>query len=187
MLTRPDTPTPSAIPTQQRRTFLVHLKRQAQSLKDATIPPKSSSSAAPSTPPVHPEAAESESARPVLQTTNLPYFIRRTGSNQLPIYLLTKAGGTKQQTLIRKTEGDMEALKSDLATYLGLPVNQSRSSKAAKGTDIAINSLTGHIVVKVCYVACIGCGFIVRWKWELTAVQGWRKPEISKFLLERHF
>ncbi|KAA8646248.1 mitochondrial 54S ribosomal protein mL49 [Aspergillus tanneri] len=96
-----------------------------------------------------------------LQLTNLPYFVRRTASNQLPVYLVTKAGGTKQQTKIQKTEGDLDALRNDLAQFLEL---ESGGTGAAKSSDVSINRLTGHIIVK-----------------------GWRKPEIQKFLLERSF
>lgn len=117
----------AALPTQQRRTFLVQLKRQAQTLKEAASP-------APEEPPVTSEPAK-------LQLKNLPYFIRRTASNQLPIYLVTKAGGTKQQTKIQKTEGDMDALKNDLALYL-----DARSPKSA---EVTVNRLNGHIIVKV--------------------------------------
>ncbi|OJJ00194.1 hypothetical protein ASPVEDRAFT_129085 [Aspergillus versicolor CBS 583.65] len=132
-----------SISTQQRRTFLAQLKRQSQTLKENTST---------ITPP--PAAAN-------LQLTNLPYFIRRTPSNQLPVYLITKAGGTKQQTKIQKTEGDLDALRNDLARYLGL---ESGERNAPKSSEITINRLNGHIVVK-----------------------GWRKPEIQKFLLERNF
>ncbi|PYI10151.1 hypothetical protein BO78DRAFT_306686 [Aspergillus sclerotiicarbonarius CBS 121057] len=124
---------------QQCRTFLVQLKRQSQTLKENPV----------SQPPAD------------LQLTNLPYFIRRTASNQLPVYLVTKAGGTKQQTKIQKTEGDMDALRSDLARYLGV---ESGDPRAPKSQDVTINRLNGHIVVK-----------------------GWRKPEILKFLMERNF
>ncbi|GAQ04334.1 39S ribosomal protein L49, mitochondrial [Aspergillus lentulus] len=129
----------------QSRTFLVQLKRQSQTLKET---PSATTGAVP------PPGAN-------LQLTNLPYFIRRTASNQLPVYLVTKAGGTKQQTKIQKTEGDLEALRSDLARYLGL---ESGDPRAPKSPDVTINRLNGHIIVK-----------------------GWRKPEIQKFLLERNF
>jgi large subunit ribosomal protein L49 len=113
----------SYVPTHQCRTFLVQLKRQSQTLRE-----NSPSAGAPS-----PAAAN-------LQTTNLPYFIRRTASNQLPVYLVTKAGGTKQQTKIQKTEGDLDALRTDLARYLNID---------PKSPDVTINRLNGHIVVKV--------------------------------------
>ncbi|KAL2835626.1 mitochondrial large subunit ribosomal protein-domain-containing protein [Aspergillus pseudoustus] len=128
---------------QQRRTFVVQLKRQNQTLKESTSTV---------TPP--PSAAN-------LQLTNLPYFVRRTPSNQFPVYLVTKAGGTKQQTKIQKTEGDLDSLRSDLARYLGL---ESGDPKGAKSPDVTINRLNGHIIVK-----------------------GWRKNEIQAFLRERNF
>lgn len=78
--------------------------------------------------------------------TNLPYFVRRTPSNQLPVYLVTKAGGTKQQTKIQKTEGDLEALRTDLSRALGL---ESGDSRGKKSPDVTINRLNGHIIVKV--------------------------------------
>ena len=117
---------PSSVGKGQTRTFLVQLRRQAQTFKQ--------------------NAPSTDAARPPvnLQLTNLPYFIRRTASNQLPVYLVTKAGGTKQQTKIQKTEGDMDALRSDLAQYLGL------ESSGTKSPDVTINRLNGHIVVKVC-------------------------------------
>ncbi|EYE94657.1 mitochondrial 54S ribosomal protein mL49 [Aspergillus ruber CBS 135680] len=138
-------PTP-ALPTQQTRSFLAQIRRQtqAQAHKEHTtttsIPP--------------PSAAD-------LQLTNLPYFIRRTPSNQYPVYLVTKAGGTKRQTKVQKTEGDLDALRSDLARYLGF---ESGDLRAPKSADVAVNRVTGHIIVK-----------------------GWRKPEILKFLSERNF
>ncbi|KAL4785712.1 mitochondrial large subunit ribosomal protein-domain-containing protein [Aspergillus varians] len=134
-------PSQLSISTQQRRTFIAQLKSSQTKENSSAI-----------TPP--PAAAN-------LQLTNLPYFIRRTPSNQLPVYLITKAGGTKQQTKIQKTEGDLDALRSDLARYLGL---ESGERNAAKSSDITINRLNGHIIIK-----------------------GWRKPEIQKFLLERNF
>ncbi|KAJ5103651.1 Phosphopantothenoylcysteine decarboxylase [Penicillium argentinense] len=129
--------------TRQTRTFLTQLRRQAQALKEQPI---SSNPTIPSKP---------KAPKPALQLTNLPYFVRRTGSNQLPVYLVTKAGGTKQLTKIQKTEGDLDTLRSDLAYTLGV---DQRSS------DVSINRLNGHIIVK-----------------------GWRKPEIVAFLQERNF
>ncbi|KAL2002744.1 hypothetical protein VTN02DRAFT_6074 [Thermoascus thermophilus] len=133
------------LPSRQSRTFLAKLTRKSPNAAEAT-----SSQAQP---------AQQKEAPP-LQLTNLPYFVRRTPSNQLPVYLVTKAGGTKQQTKIQKTEGDLEALRSDLARALGLESGDGRK----KSPDVTINRLNGHIIVK-----------------------GWRKPEIQKFLLDRNF
>jgi large subunit ribosomal protein L49 len=59
---------------------------------------------------------------------------------------VTKAGGTKQQTKIQKTEGDVDALRKDLEQYLGLEAD-SRDGK--KSRDITINRLNGNVIVKV--------------------------------------
>ncbi|KAJ5584466.1 uncharacterized protein N7459_004266 [Penicillium hispanicum] len=134
----------STVSSHQTRTFLTQLRRQAQALKEQPITS--------STPAIPKQAKQ---PRPALQLNNLPYFIRRTGSNQLPVYLVTKAGGTKQLTKIQKTEGDLDALRNDLAYTLGVDLRSS---------DVSVNRLTGHIIVK-----------------------GWRKPEILKFLQERNF
>ncbi|KAJ5792846.1 Phosphopantothenoylcysteine decarboxylase [Penicillium pulvis] len=116
--------TSNSLCTRQTRTFLTHLNRQAQALKEQPI----SST---------PFPQQTTRAPAPLQLNNLPYFIRRTGSNQLP------------------TEGDLDALREDLARSLGVDVRSS---------DVSINRLTGHIIVK-----------------------GWRKNEILKFLKERNF
>lgn len=60
------------------------------------------------------------------------------------MYLETKAGGTKRLTKIQKTEGDLEVLKSDLARALNL------KGDSKKNSEITINQLNGHIIVKVC-------------------------------------
>ncbi|KAF2085333.1 hypothetical protein K490DRAFT_14403, partial [Saccharata proteae CBS 121410] len=83
----------------------------------------------------------------------LPYHVLRTPSRKLPVYKLAKAGGNLQQTKLRKIVGDTRALRDDLKAFLRVA-----------DKDIAINSVTGHIVVK-----------------------GWYKPQIERFLEERKF
>ncbi|KAJ5950802.1 Mitochondrial large ribosomal subunit L49 [Penicillium vulpinum] len=136
------------LPTRQSRTFLAHLGRQAQALKEQSTAPSETS------PPAKPDQNPSRT----LRLTNLPYFVRRTASNQLPVYVVTKAGGTKQLTKLQKTEGDLDALRNDLASALGV-VDGNKPNP-----DVTLNRLTGHIIVK-----------------------GWRKPEIVNFLQERKF
>ncbi|KAJ5493126.1 Phosphopantothenoylcysteine decarboxylase [Penicillium diatomitis] len=130
-------------PAQQSRGFLTQLRREAQALKEQPISQTA------------PLPKNGKQLTPNLSLTNLPYFVRRTGSNQLPVYLVTKAGGTKQLTKIQKTEGDLDAFRNDLAISLGIDT---------RSTDVSVNRLTGHIIVK-----------------------GWRKPEIVRFLQERNF
>lgn len=67
------------------------------------------------------------------------YTVRRTPSNELPIYHLSKNGGNKKLTKIRKIEGDRLALRDELRTALQL------SDK-----ECSVNHLTGHILLKVC-------------------------------------
>ncbi|KAJ5808345.1 hypothetical protein N7474_009614 [Penicillium riverlandense] len=148
---RPTSSHQPSLPIRSTRTFLTHLRRQAQALKEQPAP------APTPTGPVKPP----KTSQPALQLNNLPYFVRRTPSNQLPVYLVTKAGGTKQQTKIQKTEGDMDALRKDLALALGV---ESPNGPPPKKPEVAINRLNGHILVK-----------------------GWRKAEILKFLEERNF
>jgi large subunit ribosomal protein L49 len=110
------------------RGFLTYLRHQAQALKEQPVSPSA---------PISPKTKKPQ---PAVQLNNLPYFVRRTGSNQLPVYLVTKAGGTKQLTKIQKTEGDLDALRDDLAYSLGVDV---------RSPDVSINRLNGHIIVKV--------------------------------------
>ncbi|PQE32373.1 mitochondrial large ribosomal subunit protein [Rutstroemia sp. NJR-2017a WRK4] len=84
---------------------------------------------------------------------NQPYRVSRTPSNNFPIYLLSKAGGNLKQTKVRKIEGDIQVLRTQLQKALGL-----------KEREVTINQLTQQIIIK-----------------------GHRKPEVEKFLEERHF
>ncbi|KAJ5861650.1 Ribosomal protein L49/IMG2 [Penicillium soppii] len=148
------------LPTRQSRTFLTHLRHQAQALK---------------TPPTPATSAKTPS--PDLQLTNLPYFVRRTASNTLPVYTDVKAGGTKKLTKIQKTEGDLDALRNDLALALGVADGNKPNP------EVTLNRLTGHIIVKVCLATAV---VLYSSKYSYI-VQGWRKPEIVKFLQERRF
>lgn len=85
----------------------------------------------PSQPPPTPDASA---------IAKLPYYIHRTASQQLPIYKLAKRGGNLRQTRLRKVEGDIARLRSDLLEALSL-VDE----------HIKINQSTKHIIIKVCY------------------------------------
>lgn len=56
------------------------------------------------------------------------------------MYLETKAGGTRQETRLQKTEGDVDALREDLIKALGMEQNPA---------DVVVNRLNNHIIVKV--------------------------------------
>ncbi|KAI7854676.1 mitochondrial large subunit ribosomal protein-domain-containing protein [Circinella umbellata] len=61
------------------------------------------------------------------QQQQLPYFISRTSNNGLPVYTDFKNGGTQHLTIIRRIEGDAEALKNEvLALFPEAPKNFAR-------------------------------------------------------------
>ncbi|PNS21424.1 hypothetical protein CAC42_1203 [Sphaceloma murrayae] len=68
---------------------------------------------------------------------NLPYFVTRTPSNELPVYQYHKSGGNKKLTRIRKIDGNLEALRNEVQEYLQL-----------KKEDCVINPLTQQVIVK---------------------------------------
>lgn len=130
--------------------------------------------------------ASTDSSTSFVSQSSIPYYVTRTKSNGLPVYLEAKAGGTKHLTLIRKISGDLAAFKDDLMAALppltasGPPgairgeadgLSESalqktkKRAKPGKETPIVnINFTTGHLVVK-----------------------GWRKQEVEKFLTDRGF
>ncbi|KAJ1948198.1 mitochondrial 54S ribosomal protein img2 [Linderina macrospora] len=47
-----------------------------------------------------------------------PYFINRTRFQTLPVYTDIRNAGTRTLTLVRRIDGDVEALRNDLAAAL---------------------------------------------------------------------
>ena len=76
----------------------------------------------------------------VISFPPLPYHVHRTASQKLPIYHLAKRGGNLHQTRIRKIEGDVEKLRTEILEALGI-----------KEEHVIINQLTRHIIIKVCW------------------------------------
>lgn len=74
---------------------------------------------------------------PTQKRTQLPYFVHRTNTNNLPVYAEAKRGGSLRQTLIRKVEGDANALREDLVEHLNL-----------KPEWVTVNGLTNHVIIK---------------------------------------
>lgn len=77
-----------------------------------------------------------------LPLRNLPYFVRRTPSNQLPVYTATQTGGTRQQTKVQKTEGDLNVMREHMAKALG--IDGLNDVSISRGVDGQI-----YIVVEV--------------------------------------
>jgi len=56
----------------------------------------------------------------------------------MPVYLLSKRGGNLKQTKLRRIEGDINVLRSDLQQALGVDEK-----------DVVINQLTKQIIIRV--------------------------------------
>ncbi|KAK0650328.1 54S ribosomal protein img2 [Lasiodiplodia hormozganensis] len=72
-----------------------------------------------------------------VQSALLPYFVLRTSSNNLPVYVEKKSGGNRIQTKVRKVSGDVIALRKALQKYLSLPED-----------DISVNNERGYVIAK---------------------------------------
>ncbi|XP_003389524.1 PREDICTED: 54S ribosomal protein img2, mitochondrial-like [Amphimedon queenslandica] len=71
--------------------------------------------------------------------TNTPshaFFVRRTKTNNIPVYLDYKGGGTRTLTIVRKIDGDAKALEKKLREVI-------RNRDLMTRTD----ELTGQIVL----------------------------------------
>lgn len=68
---------------------------------------------------------------------NLPYFVTRTPSNELPVYTLRKRGGNLKMTRVKKVDGRVETLREELRGVLGVGEK-----------DVVVNGVTGHVMVK---------------------------------------
>lgn len=75
------------------------------------------------------------------------YWVTKTGTHGIPVYQLSKRGGNLHQTKVRRIEGDIMALRTDLQTALRL-----------EDREIVINQLTQHIIIKV-WVMVMVMGF----------------------------
>lgn len=64
-----------------------------------------------------------------------PYFVNRTRFQSLPVYIDIRNGKTRKLTVVRRIEGDLEALRTDL-------------SQIMDSSFIQIKKLSQQIVVK---------------------------------------
>jgi large subunit ribosomal protein L49 len=82
-----------------------------------------------------------ETATPTPQAkpaTRPPYLVERTPSKNLPVYQLAKRGGNYKLTIVKKVDGDKQALRRDIAQALGMDLE-----------DVRVKSVTGHVELKV--------------------------------------
>ncbi|XP_074632543.1 large ribosomal subunit protein mL49-like [Acropora palmata] len=73
---------------------------------------------------------------PSTEAPDLPFFIKRSKFNNLPVYTDYKRGGNYKLTVIRKIEGDLQALDGVLRDRLG------------KDIHCQINELTSQLKIK---------------------------------------
>ncbi len=57
-----------------------------------------------------------------------PFFVKRTSSNNLPVYTVTRRNGSLLFTEIRKVRGNSEELRAEIAA-----ITQSRVEKVSDG------------------------------------------------------
>ncbi|GAA5997078.1 mitochondrial 54S ribosomal protein mL49 IMG2 [Rhodotorula paludigena] len=92
---------------------------------------RSSSSTAPAASPVEAQAPPAPTGAPAAKLPT--YSVPRTRFGQLPVYTEFKKGGAQVFTVIRKAEGDIRALQTDLSRFLR---SVSSQSKPAQGQVI---------------------------------------------------
>ncbi|EMD00075.1 hypothetical protein BAUCODRAFT_21735 [Baudoinia panamericana UAMH 10762] len=68
---------------------------------------------------------------------NLPYFVTRTPSMELPVYQLRKRGGNMKLTRVKKVDGKVESLRDELRAALGLGEKEA-----------VVNPVTRHVMLK---------------------------------------
>ncbi|KAK6198417.1 hypothetical protein LQW54_010311 [Pestalotiopsis sp. IQ-011] len=68
---------------------------------------------------------------------HLPYYVGRNRMNNIAVYERRDRGGNLKKTLLKKGEGNLQALRFDVAEALGL------SEK-----DVKVNSITNHVEIK---------------------------------------
>jgi large subunit ribosomal protein L49 len=68
----------------------------------------------------------------------LPYYVGRNSMNNMSVYERRGRGGNLKKTLLKKGEGNLQALRFDVAAALGLTEK-----------EVKVNTVTNHIEIKV--------------------------------------
>ncbi|KAJ2162147.1 mitochondrial 54S ribosomal protein img2 [Coemansia sp. RSA 552] len=72
---------------------------------------------------------------PQPQSIAYPYFVRRTRFQSLPVYTDIRNGRTRRQTIVRRIDGDVQALGADIAAEFGSDV-------------VAVKNVSRQVVIK---------------------------------------
>ncbi|CAJ0637485.1 11909_t:CDS:2 [Entrophospora sp. SA101] len=83
----------------------------------------------------YPSLKNNKEVKIFYEDVQYPYFIERTQNKVLPIYSDIRNGRTRILTVLRRIEGDTEALHKEL-------------QKLFPNTLVTINDNTGHIIIK---------------------------------------
>lgn len=97
-------------------------------------------------PPQQSQTTPTQSPRtPAPNPQLLPYFVGRNRMDRLGIYQRRNRGGNLKKTLLKNGEGNLQALREDVARALGLTEKEVR-----------VNNVTKHIEVKVLHPPLAG-------------------------------
>ncbi|RYP72581.1 hypothetical protein DL771_004076 [Monosporascus sp. 5C6A] len=138
---RPTTaPTASVIRTPIR--FVLPIRTRTFSTATAGTTPLADSPAAPTHSPSSAssftQSAPSITSPQPAPKVQLPYFVSKNNLDNFSVYHKRKAGGNFKVTLLKRAEGNLQALKHDLKEALQL-----------SDADVSVNSVTKHIMVRV--------------------------------------
>ncbi|KAI0593995.1 mitochondrial large subunit ribosomal protein-domain-containing protein [Biscogniauxia sp. FL1348] len=130
-LTRASAPL-STLSTLSSRIILPASARNITTSEPATDAPLHAPSGQPSS-----EASEFVAPSEPPPQPTLPYYVGRNNLRNFGVYHKVKSGGNFKITLLKKGEGNLQALKRDIRDALGLPE-----------TDVSVNNVTRHIVIR---------------------------------------
>ncbi|RYO97217.1 hypothetical protein DL764_007358 [Monosporascus ibericus] len=137
---RPTTaPTASIIRTPIR--FVLPIRTRMFSTSTAETSPAADTPAAPtlssSSASSFTQTAPSVTSPEQVPKVQLPYFVSKNNLDNFGVYHRRKAGGNLKVTLLKRAEGNLQALKHDLKEALQL-----------RDADVSVNSVTKHIMVR---------------------------------------
>ncbi|KAK4132110.1 hypothetical protein BT67DRAFT_426010 [Trichocladium antarcticum] len=86
--------------------------------------------------PAWPSPFRTPQGPPTAVKGTFAFHIGRSASGNFPVYQMSRAGGNKKLTVVKKVEGDAAAFQAELTTSLNLPADK-----------VVYNQHTRHIVV----------------------------------------
>lgn len=85
------------------------------------------------------EASPSGWVPPATEKPDLPFSIKRSKYNNIPVYTDYRSGGTRKLTIIKRVKGDLKALEECLKSHLGNDIITSG------------NELTSQVIIRGSY------------------------------------